>query len=366
MNLRNTLSCMMLAAVAGSVAAAPVYINEIVTNPKGNDEEWEYIELYGCPGESLTGYAVLVVVDDPDDTSNPAEIDEAFHFPTSGTKYSLDEDGYFVIWNTGYSQSGGAGSAQNHANNSEIYDFLPDTVTNNGADINTSTDRHEASFIELQTAADQAGKLSNDGSITVVLLNNISDYTIIEKDDTPPLTMGEPDYPGDVIDEIAWSDNGGSEYTEEECNEFDHTPGFNPGYAIRVDNASCLIDDTSCDFDGEEYRSAYTNWYMGEIGSNPSGFSDYFLGDNAEGGFGAAAYGGTPCFDPVEDESNVEVTPGYANDSFPGGRGQISASCRVAGDANNDGQVDIRDIEYLLNHDGDYFELIEVLEGMGR
>ncbi|MFG0314811.1 MAG: hypothetical protein ACF8LL_11610 [Phycisphaerales bacterium] len=366
MNLRNTLSCMTLAAIAGSAAAGPIYINEIVSDPDGGDGAWEYIELFGCPGESLTGYVVLVMNDD----GSTAEIDEAFHFPTTGSLYSLDEDGYFVIWNTEYDEEseGDAGSPSDHALESDIYSVLPDTITNNDADIDNSTDRHEASFVELRTAGDYAGKIANDGSITIILANNVSNYGIIEKDDSIPTT-----YPFTMIDEVAWSD-GGSEYTVEEANEFDYTPGFNPDMLVRCGNTSANIVDTTLDLDPtsgtEPYRDAYIEWFGAEVDSNPTANNegDVFYSKNSEDSYGAGAYTAGPpsSFTPMEDVDDVTATPGFANHYFDSDSKQISVTCRLAGDMNKDGSVNFADIEHVLNNGGSYADLLKVMDSMGR
>lgn len=365
MKLRNTLSCLTLAAIAGSAASAPIYINEIVSDSDGSDEAWEYIELFGCPGESLTGYVVIVINDD----GSTAEIDEAFHFPTSGTKFKLDENGYFVIWNTAYDEEEeGAGDPSDYALESNVYSVLPDTITNNDADIDSSTDRHEASFIELRTAGDYAGKIANEGSMTFILANNVSNYGIIEKDDSVPGT-----YPFTMVDEVAWSD-GGSEYTVEEANEFDYTPSFNPDVLIRCGNTSANIIDMTLDLDPtggtEPYRDAYIEWFGAEIGSNPTANVEggVFYTKNSEDSYGAGEYtaGSPSSFIPMEDVDDVTATPGFANHYFDSDSKQISVSCRLAGDMNNDGTVDFSDLEHVLNNGGSYRDVLRVMDSMGR
>lgn len=276
---RKFLTALTIAALAGSAFASDAVINEVVTDPdggNGGDTENEFIELFGCPEASLDGYVVLVINSDGSD-----EIDEAFHFPTSGGDYKFNEDGYFVILSTSGTSSD---SLSDQAADSNVYEALPSSVTDGGT---FTGDRHEASFAELETASEAFGKLANTGSITIVLLCDVdpADLGDLQKDDAVPTTGGVADYPGTLLDEIAWTDNGGNEWTESEANEFDYSPGFNPDYAIRVANITDDVVDTSIDIGGgEPYRDAYSEWYMGEIDSNPNPpFSNVFEASDTDG-----------------------------------------------------------------------------------
>ena len=352
-------------------------INEVVTNPKSDDAEWEYIELYGCPDTVLTDLALIVINTDGGD-----EIDEAFWFPTSGSLFKTNSEGYFVIWNTAFDQEDEeeTGDADDHRGESKIHSVLPSSITQNGATpVADLTTRHEASFIELQTSGDFAGKISNNGSNSFVLLKNISNYNLIEKDDVISEDMsGDPIFPGDVIDEIAYSDSSGNEYTMSEANEFDYTPGFNPGGLIRCADIRDGIVDSTVDLDPgaatEQYRDAYSNFYAAEIGSNPTAGTPggVFLSDNSEDSYGAGTYTlGTPnTFVAMEDLDDVEFTPGSANYTFSVTRKQITASgcpsSRQSMDLNDDGVVDIHDLLEEVNTSKDLPRIRRILNELGR
>jgi len=268
----------------------------------------------------------------------------------------------------------GVGNADNHAGDSKIYDHLPSSITQDLMTINAATTRFEASFIELQTASDEAGKISNDGSNSFLLIKNFT-LSQIDKDSPVDMSGGDPDLDLDVIDEIAYNDDG-DEFVFDEANEFDFSPGFNPGALVRCANITDSVVDHSIDVHPgtqmgqvEPYRDAYSEWWGGEVDDNPdNSHTDTFLTENQN--YGAGTYTTMPnTFTPMQDLTNVVLTPGYENHTFSMTRLQIEASCSAKstrGDVNNDGSVDALDILEEFKNGGNNQTIARILTNMGR
>lgn len=250
-----------LCFLAGS-AQAQVVINEFITNPPGTgsvDNRWEYIEFYGTPGMSLNGYALGFVsggmdalgggypnrdnaVGDPGDEF--PEFDEVFQLDG----LSIGSNGFLVLYNT---TSGGSSS---------ILPLLPAA---------TARRAMPASHIP---SSDTANRIKNDGSMTILLVRNRPFYQwtgaqslydgqtgyfvgsryAFRKDTSPDVNFdsrldrgvetpvgGITDpvqtfIPLQIVDEIAWSNEGGKEYTTVEQHQISDTPGFNPDAMSRL------------------------------------------------------------------------------------------------------------------------------------
>jgi len=226
-------------------AHAQVVINEIHQNPEGGgDETNEYIELYGRPGMDLTGYAVALMSGGIDSNDNgvidpgeqPPEIDEAY----SLDGLTLGANGFLVIYNDAFS----------------FTDLTIDPMANSVG----------FSAVHIPTI-DTAGNLENDGSPTFVLVRRRQDHSIMggtsvygpnyafRKDVRHDVNSdGEVDFgfemnviqtPGNqepammvehyqMVDDVAWSNSGGLEYTRNRENEINDTPGFNPDAVSRL------------------------------------------------------------------------------------------------------------------------------------
>jgi hypothetical protein len=76
------------------VPSSPVIVNEVNTNPPGNDGSNEYIEIRGTPGQSLFGVKLLVIKGNPLSSPNGSGgIDNSFDL--SGL--NIGSSGYLVI-----------------------------------------------------------------------------------------------------------------------------------------------------------------------------------------------------------------------------------------------------------------------------
>jgi hypothetical protein len=260
---RLTIGAGALLACAGA-ASAQVVITEVFENPPGsstnNDTRWEYIEIHGRPGMDLTGYAVACIKGGNVDASfNPpyplipgnVEIDEAF----SLDGYSIGCDGFFVIGNDKDFLTGVASFLEPNP------DFIPSQP--DGPDNKRFLNGGLFTTLHIDNPNDTVGNLSNDDSSTYVLVRRRPGFTVVDgqavygagysfwKDTSVDVNfdseldwgteVSAPGFDGptqveaiQIVDEVAWSDNGGKEYTRREQHEISDTPGFNPDLIARV------------------------------------------------------------------------------------------------------------------------------------
>ncbi len=394
----RTLPALALALVAG-VANAQVVINEVITNPPGSgsvDNRWEFIELYGTPGMSLNGYAIGFAsggMDNDGDgipSRDPLIGDPGDEFPEMDECFSLDglsigSNGFLVLYNV---TSGGSSS---------ILPLLP-----------TATSRK--TFIAAHIpSSDVAGRIKNDGSMTLLLVHNRPYYQwtgaqslydgqpnyfagsryAFRKDTNPDVDFNSrldrgteipvpptPDpvqvwQPLQVVDEFAWSNEGGHEYTTSEQYQISDTPGFNPDAVSRVNyfgsnprrghrfNASNALVNT---------RIADEEFIYGELKDDGAGTVDpsltyitskgptdvkaprYNGSCNPDAGGGCSPVsGGKYAFTDI-NTTGFRITPGTFNDVNAAANGGINITQFrfKAGDFNFDGLVDIEDL-YLIN-----------------
>lgn len=364
-------AALLLAAGLAASADAQVVINEVFENPPGsaadNDAFIEYIELYGAPNLSLDGYAIALVKGGFDNNGDDipeafAEIDEAF----SLDGLSLDSRGFLVIYNGTVDQS-------------LIPIFLP---------INAGS----ASFFDTHIpAGDTNGNLANDGSSTYLLVRARPNYEFamgvstygtgyaFAKDNNPDVDFdGKLDFgietpqtnvlglspgsaaqsdPIQIIDSVAWSNNGGKEYVRDSEQEISDTPGFNPDavsrvaffgenpmLGLRLNGSGQVVPTRTADEEfiyGEvEVSAAFYDYVQSDVGAptdpNGDGFQDISI----------SAGGGT-----------LPMTPGDFNDFPAGGIAQFRF---VLGDLDFDGDADCDDLDLLeddlLNADFDATE----------
>ncbi|MBX3363676.1 MAG: hypothetical protein KF866_02825 [Phycisphaeraceae bacterium] len=339
----------MLLGLAG-LAQAQVIINEVYENPPGSiDERYEYIELYGIPGTDLTGFAIVLIKggSDIDGDGIPEavpEIDEAF----SLDGIVIGPSGLVVLWN----DTAGASIS-----------LIPGLVTDPGVVLRSFNETHIPS-------GDVAGKLANDDSSTYVLVRkrppapNDPFGTAWRKDINPDpfftgqLTFGDPFQPGtmplqpyQMVDDVAWSNNSGKEYTRSSQQEISDTPGFNPDGISRLYyygsnpqhgwrfNSSGQLRNT---------RMADEEWVYGDMvgASNPLKFdparSKGPTDLNAPGYDGSCNPDAEPNCQPTGGPylftdinlSNFFMTPGALNDS-----GGYQQHRFIRGDVNFDQQV---------------------------
>jgi len=230
-------------AVFAGAACGQVVINEVMENPTdaGEDEFWEYMELYGTPGMDLTGYALVLVKggSDPEGDgvpNSPAEIDEAF----SLDGLTIGDNGILVVYN-------------NLAGFSEIGSFVEGPFAPAGV---AAAGWDEMMNLYIPNPDPDAGNLANGDSSTYLLVRGRPDYSVVDgmslygpgyavaKETDPDQDFNSRlDFavqgfaavdPLQIVDDVAWSNNGGKEYTRDSDQEISDTPDFNPDGLSRV------------------------------------------------------------------------------------------------------------------------------------
>lgn len=250
---KNWLVAVLFALFAAHAAHAQVVINEVFENPPGDDDPWEYIELYGKPGMDLTGYAIGLLKGGRDFNGNGVidaidgdvvpEIDEAFSLDGR----SLGANGFLVIYNN-TSGSPGAGIS----NLIDLNLIHPDSARAPFAFITSPPDPGT----HIPTT-DTAGGLDDDGSSTYVLVRKRPHHSInagasvygpgyaFRKDIRHDVNFdGDVDFGTEVnvigtgelamavehyqmVDDFSWSNDSGKEYHRDGEHEISDTPGFN-------------------------------------------------------------------------------------------------------------------------------------------
>ncbi len=285
--MNNRISAAAVLFLAAGACQAQVVINEVIQNPPGGDSDWEYIELYGKPGMDLTGYAIGLLKGgsdpDGDDVANSIpEIDEAFTLDG----LTLGADGFLVLVND---PSGDAAAFT--AATAVLSDFASQHIP----------------------SSDTAGNLANGDSSTYLLVRARPNHSIsggvsvygpgysFRKESNQDVNFdGKIDFgiegagalqidPLQIVDEVAWSDNGGKEYVRSSDQEISDTPGFDPDAISRVNyfgtnpmagnrvNSSMQVVST---------RSADEEWIYGEILRLPAALDElpeygFKVADNA-------------------------------------------------------------------------------------
>lgn len=271
MNRITTGAVVALLAMAGS-ANAQLMITELFENPQsGTDEQYEYIEIYGCPGMSLDGYAIAAIKGglDSDDNNTPdgtggdniPEIDEAYRLDG----YALGSNGFLVLYNDGDDNS-----------------LIPGLAAPG-----TTLVAFSAAHIP---STDTPGNLNGTGSSTYVLVRARANPANFRKDVFPDADFdGKLDFGDEVgpfygtvgplavqpiqrVDELAWSNGGGKEYVADSDWEISDTPGFNPDAVSRLNYflanpaiGSRTKDDGNGGFEIVSTRRADESFVYGEI-----------------------------------------------------------------------------------------------------
>ncbi len=223
--------CVVIAAAAtlhatGS-ATAQVVINEVLHNPPGAspiEEHWEYIELWGRPGLSLDGLAVLLINggEDRDRNGTPEiepHLDEAFTLDN----HALGPEGLFTLYNASAAGESDVAAARWGGGPRE----------------------HASSFIESSLDRNRTpGRLANEGSTTYLLVRlDETERRLVSELATSGAVVDE-DFDGvldlqplrelQILDALAWSHRGGREYTPTTDDELSETVGLNPDAATRI------------------------------------------------------------------------------------------------------------------------------------
>jgi len=304
----SLLAAAGLAAIAGSVEARPLIINEVYINAKSpdSDGDHEYIEISGPPGMSLDGYAIAFIAD-----TGTGEIDEFFAFGFGDQLSSTDGLLLLCQDDTQYSPS---------------------------------SDAVQIEFDDVSVGGN-AGKLQNDGSGTILLLRKYDDETSVdttvwERDVTIEAGAGSSEIDSDFlpyqcIDEIAYSGDMQQEFTCDDANELDYTPNTQPDaltrYAIEPTG-----EDSTTFFSGqsEHQKNSYLQWIFGDVDSSREyDSSEAYIGytTNMSGDLELTAV-----------PSGIALTPGDFNEDENGDDygHETGASCW---DYDFDGDVDCDD-----------------------
>ncbi len=349
----RTIASLFVCAGIAMPASAQLFINEISENPDGpaasSDAFAEYIEFYGPPGMSLDGYAIGLFkggrdINGDDTPEAYAEIDEAF----SLDGLSLDARGFLVLYN-----------------GTDVSSFVP-LFMPPGAAGDSFFDTHIPS-------SDVNGNLSNDDSSTYLLVRRRpmtgGTYgTEFRKEPNPDVDFdGKLDFgiepsvlgaepanmidPLQIIDEVAWSHNGGKEYVRSSEQEISDTTGFNPDAVSRLayyGTNPMLGMRLNADSQVVPTRMADEEFIYGETLVVSGGFFEY-----------DGTVSGAPT-DPAGDGfmdidvDGFDLTPGDFNDDLG-----ISQFRIISGDLNFDGCVNTADLVLaaeLVNADFDATE----------
>ncbi|MEM1424477.1 MAG: hypothetical protein AAGH64_10805, partial [Planctomycetota bacterium] len=293
--------------VSAGCASAQLVFSEIGENPDGEDDNNEFIELYGRPNMPLDGYIIALVKggtdgnsdDVLDSASDAPEIDEAVALDG----YSLDENGFFVVT---FDQPLNFADFPFPLNPDPNFTGLIDSFDNrkwiNGGAAYTM-------HISNPDNPDPLGNLSNDQSSTYLLIRRrpfdtrtsalgvqpvefavghrwAKDYDVdVDFDgeidfgnEATASPQGRPAVSGlkpfQIVDQVAWSNDGGKEYVSTSQDEISDTPSFNPDIAIRlsyfVDNPMLghrTRDDGTGVFEILQTRTADESWVYGEATS---------------------------------------------------------------------------------------------------
>lgn len=414
-------AALALVLLCGS-ASAQVVVNEVYANPPGSgsiDDRWEYVEIYGPPGMSLTGYLVASVYGGADQNANNipgplpagwdvgddlAEIDEAWSLDGQ----TIGSNGLFVLYNNARAGSGQpslarpmfdpattfatfqsahcpstdtAGRIKNDgsatfvlirerpfhavdASGISVYDGVPGNTIVSGPGTYPAMVRY-AWRKDVNPDADFNGKIDFNGLGTLVMgggPNPPETPVNSENAATPPVQPPHSLEPYQMVDDVAWSNGGGKEYTRDQEQEISDTPGYNPDAISRVayfganpQRGHVFVNGTMSDS-----RMADEEFIYGDIAdTGPQGLPLVQYDAAARGGPtdpDGPRYNAQAQLDPAGayllDDINLtgyRLTPGNFNDvdSSGGGGINIVQSRLVRGDFNFDGIVDCSDQEMI-------------------
>jgi hypothetical protein len=414
----RTNNAAFVAALAGlAVAAAAngqVVINEVYPNPPGSssiDNRWEYIEVYGPAGMDLTGYLIASVFGGADGNSNnvpgplPAgwdagdevsEIDEAWtldglhiggngllviynslgssfipglaspgtalatftaaHCPTSDTAGRIKNDGsasFILVRKRPFHAINASGIS--------VYDGVPgSTIVSGPATYPTSIRYAWRKDVNPDVNYDGLLDFAGFGTLAVGGGPNPPEPSVnSERAATPAVGAPWQMEPYQMVDDVAWSNGGGKEYTRSKQQEISDTAGFNPDaisrlayYGANPHRGSTFIGGVMSDS-----RMADEEWVYGDIvDSAPlTSYMAGFVGGptdqngptyNDQGQLDAA---GTRKLNDI-NLTGFKLTPGGFNDVNAAASGGINnVQFRfVRGDFNFDGVVDCQDRELML------------------
>jgi hypothetical protein len=254
----------LTATITSTMAHAQIVLNEVYPNPPGSgtiDDRWEYIEIYGPAGMNLTGYLVASVFGggDPDSDNIPgplpagwdggdevAEIDEAW----SLDGLTIGSNGLLVIYNNAQSSlarplfapgtnfatfqvshcptTDVGGRVKNdgsatftlvrkrpfHALNASgvsLYDGVLATTITNGPLTYPSNIRY-AWRKDVNPDVDFNGRIDFNGIGSLLLGGNAPAEIGVNSERAATPAVGGPKFlePYQMVDDIAWSNGGGT------------------------------------------------------------------------------------------------------------------------------------------------------------
>ena len=416
MNRKDTAAVM--AALAGlstaMVSNGQVVINEVFSNPPGSgsiDDRWEYVELYGPPGMSLTGFCLASTFGggDPNGNNIPgplpagwdggdevAEIDEAW----SLDGLSLGANGLLVLYNNGGNnsfipglsdpqtsrQAFGVASIPTvdvgtrikndgsatfilirkrpfhvvNASGISVYDGVPANTITSGPLTYPSSIRyawrkdinHDVNFDGLVDFAGY-GTLAQGGRP-----NPIEPSVNSERAATPAVGQAWQMEPYQMVDDIAWSNGGGKEYTRSKQQEITDTAGFNPDGASRLYyyGTNPHLGSTFVGGVMADSRTADEEWVYGDLIDSPPLVSYNPVAVGGPTDPNGPTYNDLGQLDPAGTRKlndinlvGFKLTPGRFNDvdaTASGGRNTVQFRF-MPGDFNFDGVVDCQDRELI-------------------
>jgi hypothetical protein len=183
---------------ASSALQAAVFINEIYLNPTESDEQNEYIELMGTPGMNLTGYAVAIL--------NGTQVK---YYPEdsipSGPAEGPEIDEFFSLDGLSLGANGTLSLVSSDPSHPLRYPFL--LPTSNWIiwvpDVPPLYDN--PGLWNGRGGSDPPGKLSNSGSVTVILIRNRPGMTEADPCNPAGLLWGKSVMHDVFLDEHVWT-----------------------------------------------------------------------------------------------------------------------------------------------------------------
>lgn len=420
--MKRTNMAAVVAALAGLSTAltanAQVVVNEVYCNPPGSgntDDRWEFVELYGPPGMNLTGYCLASVFGGGDPNGNdipgplPAGWDGGDEVPEIDEAWSLDgltigANGLLVLYNNGGNNSFIPGLSDPQTTRQAFNVASVPTVDvgtrikNDGSatfilvrkrpfhSINAqgisvyhgATNAYPANTLvsgpltyptdilyawrkDINPDVNFDGLLDFDGMGVLAVGGgpNPAETPInSERAATPPVGQPWQMDAYQMVDDLAWSNGGGKEYSRSKQQELSDTAGFNPDGASRVAyyGENPELGNTFISGEMSTSRTADEEWVYGDVSDVPPLLSYNPAAVGGPTDPSGPTYNDLGQLDPAGTNrlndlnlAGFKLTPGRFNDvdaTATGGRNTVQFRF-VPGDFNFDGVVDCQDREMI-------------------